>query len=76
MIARIPIRTAAALALLDETEIVEGYHDGLAGEPEPGDNRSQSYWHGWRNGMADKNRIPIDDAMRQLAHEIVARPRE
>lgn len=48
-----PVRTAADLDTLDDAETVEGYHDGRAGEPEPGGNRSRSYWHGWRVGRVD-----------------------
>lgn len=48
-----PVRTAADLDTLDDAEIVEGYHDGRAGEPEPGGNRSRSYRHGWRVGRVD-----------------------
>lgn len=70
-IVRIPISTLAQLNQLDDAEMMEGYEDGLGNAPEPGDNRSTSYWHGWRNGMADKGHIPIDGAMRALAHEIV-----
>jgi hypothetical protein len=68
----LPVRTIADLETLDSDEIVEGYMDAFHGEPEPGNNRSRSYWHGWRNGAADTRRIPHDDAMRELAHEIVS----
>lgn len=64
-----PVSTAADLASLDSDEIVEGYRDGLRGEPEPGGNRSRSYWHGWRNGMSDSGRRASDDAQRALARE-------
>ena len=53
---RTPVTTAVELAELDPAEIVEGYHDGKDGMPEPGDNRSKAYWHGWRNGLNDRNR--------------------
>lgn len=67
-----PVRTVADLDTLDPMEIVEGYRDGYSGEPEPGNNRSRSFWHGWRNGAADARRIESDQAMRQLAAEVVA----
>lgn len=69
-----PIDSLSAIASLDAAEVVEGYRDGRAGEPEPGGNRSLSYVHGWRNGAADVGRIPIDDAMRRLAYEYVRGP--
>jgi hypothetical protein len=66
-----PVATVEDLNSLDEGEIVDGYLSGLRGEPEPGSNRSRAYWHGWRNGMADSSRMPIDTAQRQLAHAVV-----
>jgi ribosome modulation factor len=69
------VSTLADLDTLDETEMLEGYRDGLANEPEPGGNRSRSYWHGWRNGMADRGLRPVDEAQRDLAREYLARSR-
>ena len=68
---RIPIRTAAELDLLDDAEVQEGYWDGRSNEPEPGDNRSLSYWHGWRNGMFDGYHMKGDDASAALAHDVI-----
>lgn len=67
---RHPVSTMAALETLNSDEIGEGYCDGLDGEP-CGDNRSRSYWHGWRNGMIDKGRLRPDWASCALAHEYV-----
>lgn len=71
MIERAPITTLAELAELDESEILEGYRDGYDGEPEPGDNRSLSYWHGWRNGAVDGGHREKDAAQAILVHEVV-----
>ncbi len=74
---RVPVSNLATLNALNDEEISEGYHDGFDGEP-CGDNRSRSYWHGWRNGMMDKGRIKPDWASMSLAKEYVAdtkRPR-
>jgi hypothetical protein len=68
---RVPITKAAALDALDDEELIDGYRDGLHGEPEPGDNRSLSYWHGWRNGMIDSKRLPSDAASMALAKDAV-----
>jgi hypothetical protein len=67
-----PVRSGADLLTLDADEIVEGFHDGLedAPEPQPGGNRSRSYWHGWRVGMMDLGKLEIDDAHRALVHDI------
>lgn len=69
---RTPVEDAAELALLDEAEMIEGYHDGRSGEPEPGGNRSKSYWHGWRNGRVDGHHAEPDAAMRLLAQSALA----
>ena len=69
---RKPIRTLKGLNALEEREILEGYWDGYDGEPEPGDNRSLSYWHGWRNGAVDGGHREADEAQAALAHEVVA----
>lgn len=62
-----PVRRLEDLVTLDDEEVLDGYRDGLRGEPEPGNNRSRSYWHGWRNGAVDSGRRRSDDAQRELA---------
>lgn len=74
MTERIPITRVAQLDELDLAEVTEGYTDGFAGDPEPGDNRSFSYWHGWRNGNADKFTSP-DASQMELARDYVQRNR-
>lgn len=66
-----PVCAVADLDTLDSAEVVEGYFDGRANEPEPGNNRSRSYWHGWRNGMVDAGHREGDDAQGRLAHEAI-----
>jgi hypothetical protein len=68
---RIPLRTAAELDALDDAEVLEGYRDGRANEPEPGDNRSLSYWHGWRQGTADGHHRKMDEADGALARDSI-----
>jgi hypothetical protein len=68
---RTPVTTLADLDALDDREIVAGYWSGYAGDPEPGNNHSRAYWHGWRNGAADGKHREIDEAQRVLAHAIV-----
>lgn len=69
---RTPVRGLDELYALDEAEMQEGYWDGRAGEPEPGDNRSKAYWHGWRVGMMDAGRLPIDADHRKLVAEFAS----
>jgi len=68
---RQPVATVAELVTLDDADMNDGYFNGFSGEP-CGDNRSRSYWHGWRNGMMDKGRMEKDDAACALAHEVIA----
>ena len=70
-----PITTLDALSTLESDEVVEGYFDGFHNEPEPGDNRSLSYWHGWRNGMVDGRHREIDGAQDELARVYAAAER-
>lgn len=66
---RTPVTTVAELDTLDVHEIRDGYRDGKANEPEPGGNRSKSYWHGWRNGQVDAGHAPKDEAQAALARQ-------
>ena len=70
MSARTPITKAADLDTLDDAELLEGYFDGFDGEPEPGDNRSLSYWHGWRNGSVDGKHRKPDAAQGALIRDV------
>jgi hypothetical protein len=72
---RAAVRTLEELACLDSAEVTEGYADGLLNEP-CGDNRSHSYWHGWRNGRVDGGHASKDEAQSALAREYVATMRE
>lgn len=67
----VPVRIIAAFENMTEDEIIEGYYDGLKNEPEPKGNRSQSYWHGWRNGMVDGRHAKPDEAQRDLARDAI-----
>lgn len=49
---REPVISIFDLARLDDAEVLEGYRDGAEGLL-CGDNRSRSYWHGWRGGARD-----------------------
>ena len=57
---------------LDDDDLVEGYMDGAGGDPEPGDNRSYAYWHGWTKGALDGGHREKTSADAALAHDIVA----
>jgi hypothetical protein len=67
----IEVRTKDDLDALDSAEILAGYMDGRDNAPEPGSDKSRSYWHGWRNGMVDGKHREIDSAQMQLVREVV-----
>lgn len=68
---RLPIQKAKLLNNLDDLECLEGYLDGLKNEPKPNDNRSYSYWHGWRNGMVDGGHAVVDKFQKILAKDFI-----
>lgn len=71
---RQPLTAVAELADINDDDLIAGYRAGRAGDDEPGHNHSTGYWHGWRNGAADRTGN-LDQAQRQLAHAYVAAQR-
>ncbi len=68
---RIQLCNASELSKLDPVEVIEGYGDGFRGEPEPGDNRSYAYWHGWTKGALDGGHRQKTASDASLAHDFV-----
>lgn len=66
-----PVTTLWDLDTLDHDQVVEGYASAERGDPEPGENRGRSFWHGWRMRMIDYGEIPSDDGHRNLVKEYV-----
>lgn len=73
MSAHTPVTTLAELDALDDAEVADGYRSTKRGDPEPGDNHSRSYHHGWRVRMMDLSEMPIPDAHRRLVRGWVKR---
>lgn len=67
-----PVTTLADLATLDEADMIEGHLSAERDDPEPGENRGRSFWHGWRTRMMDLGELPIDDDHRALVRAYVA----
>lgn len=65
------VKRAAVLDALDDAELVRGYMLGFDGGKLPID-ANLSFKHGWRNGMSDSGRRPIDRVQRELAADVVA----
>lgn len=69
------VRTKADLDQLSgQDEIVEGYLDGFNGSEMPGNNRSDGYFHGWKNGRNDRDGKAEADQL-ALAKDIIDRRR-
>jgi len=68
-----PVTTLADLDSLDLGDVIEGHRSAERGDPEPGENRGRSFWHGWRTRMMDLGEIEIDDAHRALVRAYVGR---
>ncbi|MGL4264465.1 MAG: hypothetical protein ACRCTX_22840 [Afipia sp.] len=71
-----PVETIEDLNCLDDDEIVEGYRAGLRGAPEPGTDKSRSYWHGWRNGSSDGGHRENDASQSKLADALYSPQRK
>lgn len=65
-----PVATLADLRTLDEAEIMLGYMEFRRGDPEPGNNRGRSYWHGWMNAARDHGERPQTPECRLLAEDV------
>lgn len=52
-------------------EMMEGYHDGRDGEPEPGNNRSDWYRHGWLNGRDDRPGVTPRQTATETARDLL-----
>jgi hypothetical protein len=70
-----PVATFDDLDGLDYDQIVEGYMSAQRGDPEPGQNRGRSYWHGWRCRMMDYGEISIDACHQNLVKEYLEHQR-
>lgn len=67
-----PVSTLEELDSLDPAEIMEGYVSAERGDPEPGQNRGKSFWHGWCNRMRDIGVLPQTPETKQLTKEYIA----
>lgn len=66
--------THTTLDSLDDADVLDGYRDGRRNEPEPGDNRSLAYCHGWRNGRVDGGHAQPSREQMALVRLVIARP--
>lgn len=66
------VTTLAELLELNDAELMEGYMSTEKGDPEPGDNRSRAFHHGWRMRMMDLGEIQVPIEHTLLVREYVA----
>ncbi|MBP2291021.1 hypothetical protein [Azospirillum rugosum] len=65
---KVPVEKLGDLNRLDADEIRDGYMEGISPDsPEPGNNRSRAFWHGWRNARIDRGHHEKDEAAKELA---------
>lgn len=67
-----PADTINDFKTLDDGDVLEGYLDGFEATGFPDSSRSRGYWHGWRNGMIESERMPPDAAYQRLARAFEA----
>jgi hypothetical protein len=63
------VTTLAELLALDRQEMTEGHLSAEKDDPEPGDNHSRAFHHGWRTRMMDLGEIDIPLEHRRLTRE-------
>jgi hypothetical protein len=68
-----PVTTLAEFDALDPDEVLGGHQAALSGEPEPGDNCSRAYWHGWCVHMMAIGALPMTPEHLALAEEVRVR---
>ena len=71
-----PVTTLEDLDSLNDAELLEGYQSAERGDPEPGENRGRSFWHGWRCRMFDYGVLKAPPEHAGLARDWVKRERE
>jgi len=60
---------------IDVDECAAGYRETNRGDPEPGENHTRSYHHGWRMRMHDLGEIKAPAEHMRLVREIMDRDR-
>lgn len=71
-----PVITLEELDTLIEADLIDGFMSAERGDPEPGENRGKSFWHGWRSRMMDLGEIQSSPEHRALTEAYVERMRK
>ena len=69
------VTTLAQLAALDSDEVMAGFMASEKGDPEPGDNHSLSFHHGWLSRQYDLGERPVPPEHKALTRAYAARLR-
>lgn len=70
------VTTLEQLDSLDSNELMAGFMSSERGDPEPGDNHSLAFHHGWLSRQYDLGERPIPPEHRALTKAYVARARK
>lgn len=62
------VATLEEFDALDDDQVLAGYLEAKAGDPEPGKNRGRSYWHGWCNRMRDAGLLDWNPIHAHVVH--------
>lgn len=62
------IATLEEFDALDSDQVFAGYVEAKPGDPEPGENRGKSYWHGWCNRMRDAGVLDCNPTHANVVH--------
>lgn len=65
-----PVRSCEKLDLLDETEILKGYLAAYSNKEIQDLEVSESFWHGYRNGLVDSGKSKLDQAQKDLVKSL------
>jgi hypothetical protein len=62
------VATLEEFDALDSAQVFAGYVEARPGDPEPGENRGLSYWHGWCNRMRDADVLDWNSTHADVVH--------
>lgn len=65
-----PVRSVIKLDMLDDEEILKGYLAAYSDKHIEEVNVSESFWHGYRNGLVDSGKSKLDQAQKDLVRDV------
>lgn len=65
-----PVSSAIKLDMLDDEEILKGYLAAYSNKNIDEITVSESFWHGYRNGLVDSGKSKLDQAQKDLIRDL------